>query len=61
VRRFDTWQSVCPSCLVGGWTLTLCERGVARKIDVRCAAGCTETETRQALEVLADHERGTVP
>ena len=50
VRRFDIWQSVCPSCLVGDWMLTVRERGLGGEINLRCAAGCGEIDIRRALE-----------
>ena len=49
-HRFDTWQAVCPSCLVGDWTLTLLERRVGGEIRLGCGAGCDEREVRRALE-----------
>jgi hypothetical protein len=49
-ERFNTWHAVCPSCRVPAWTLLLREHGHGGSIDLRCAAGCTEHDIRDALE-----------
>jgi hypothetical protein len=48
--RFDTWHAMCPYCRTPDWTLTIRERGRGGEIGLRCAAGCTDAEIRDALE-----------
>jgi hypothetical protein len=48
--RLHVWRAVCPCCRVPDWTLTLSERGYGGALDLRCAADCTDSEIRAALE-----------
>jgi len=49
-ERVSVWRSVCPSCRIGEWCLTLREHGHGGSIDLRCSVGCTDSEIRVALE-----------
>jgi len=46
----DTWRSVCPSCRVAAWTLTIREHGRGGAIDLRCSAGCDPADVARSLE-----------